>query len=61
MEFKHLQETEQTYIFHFFNAMNYSYISLKASFYFFIHAFYPDFFQFDESKTIYNLYNRLFD
>jgi hypothetical protein len=61
MDFKHLQETEQTYLFHFINAMHYSYTSFKASLYFFIHAFYPDFFEFDGSKTIYELYNRLFD
>ncbi len=61
MEFKHLQNTEQTYTFHFINSMHYSITSLKASFYFFIHAFYPDFFEFEGSKTIYNLYNKLFD
>lgn len=61
MEFKHLMDTEQTYSSHFFHAMYYSYTSFKASAYFFIHAIYPDFFEFSGSKTIYDLYNCLFD
>jgi hypothetical protein len=61
MEFNHLIATEQTYFTHFKNAMFYSYTSLKASFYFFIHGIYPDFFLFDGSKIVYKLYNILFD
>ncbi len=61
MEFNHLILNEQTYFSHFKNSMLYSYISLKASFYFFIHGIYPDIFEFNGSKTIYTLYNILFD
>lgn len=61
MEFNHLLSTEQNYWTHFKNSMLYSYTSAKASFYFFVHAIYPDFFEFKGSKAVYELYNYLFD
>jgi hypothetical protein len=51
-QFKHLQELNITYTEHFKNSMSYSIQSLKASFYFFIHAIYPDAFEFDGSRQI---------
>ncbi len=60
MMFQHLKEVKQNYIEHFFNAMLYSFLSLKASFYFFIHAIWPDIFQIDGSRQILYLYNKLY-
>jgi hypothetical protein len=56
--FNHLNENECSYINHFTNALKYSSISLKASFYFFIHAIFPDFYIDTGSKTI-NSLNRI--
>ena len=56
--FNHLNENECSYIDHFTNALKYSSISLKASFYFFIHAIFPDFYIDNGSKTI-NSLNRI--
>ena len=53
--FNHLNENECSYIDHFTNALKYSSISLKASFYFFIHAIFPDFYIDNGSKTINSL------
>jgi len=57
--FGHLKRVNQTYIEHWFDAINYSFISLKASFYFFIHSFCPDLYEFDGSKTIKELNTNL--
>ena len=51
-QFKHLQELNITYTEHFKNSMSYSIQSLKASFYFFIHAIYPDVYLTNGSNTI---------
>lgn len=40
--FKHLAFANQTYYEHFCDAIKYSWCSLRASFYFFCHAFWPD-------------------
>jgi len=37
---------------HFLHSMSYCFMSLSASFYFFIHAIYPDAFEFDGSRQI---------
>ena len=50
--FKHLERINKGYFEHFFHAMSYCFISLSASFYFFIHAIYPDVFEFDGSRQI---------
>ena len=50
--FKHLERINKGYFEHFFHAMSYCFISLSASFYFFIHAIYPDVFESDGSKQI---------
>ena len=42
--FKHLAFANQTYWQHFMDSIKYSFISLKASFYFFCHAVWPDIF-----------------
>ncbi len=44
MQFKHLNEISQTYFRHFRDSIVFCGKSLKASFYFFVHAFYPDVF-----------------
>ena len=57
--FQHLTRVKQDYWSHFFDAMSYSFIGLKACFYFFVHAIYPDLFEFDGSREIENLNNIL--
>jgi len=51
----HLTRVKQDYWSHFFDAMSYSFTALKASFYFFVHAIYPDLFEFDGSREIHKL------
>jgi hypothetical protein len=58
MNFAHLKQIKLSYKTHFIEAMKYSYETQKASFYFFIHAFYPDAFVNDGSKIIKNLHNK---
>ena len=53
--FKHLAFANQTYFEHFKDAIKYSFISLKASFFFFCHAFWPDIFIKTGSDTIHDL------
>ena len=53
--FVHLKKVNQTYFEHLLNAMFYSYLALKASFYFFIHSLIPDLFEYDGSILIYQL------
>ena len=50
--FNHLNDKNCSYFEHFKHAMYYSLVSLKASFYFFIHAFIPDLFTESGSTTI---------
>ena len=57
--FKHLDKLNMGYRQHFFHSMSYCFISLSASFYFFIHAFYPDAFEFHGSTLIHHLNQRL--
>ncbi len=57
--FRHLQQVNQSYISHFCDSINYSFISLKASFYFLIHSLWPDLYEFDGSNTIKELHNIL--
>ena len=60
IRFKHLQQLNITYASHFKNSMSYSFKSLRASCYFFIHAFYPDVYVYNGSKTICEL-NKVFN
>jgi hypothetical protein len=53
--FNHLTTIGQTYYLHWFDAMKYCGISFKAAFFFFIHAFWPDFFVNNGSNTIFEL------
>jgi len=57
--FRHLQQVNQSYISHFYDSMNYSFISFRASFYFFIHSLWPDFYEFNGSNAIKELNNIL--
>ena len=57
--FKHLEQLNMGYGEHFLHSMSYCFMSLSASFYFFIHAIYPDAFEFDGSRQIRYL-NELF-
>lgn len=52
MQFSHLKFVKQTYFEHFFDSMSYSFMALKGSFYFFVHSFWPDLFEFNGSKQI---------
>jgi hypothetical protein len=53
--FNHLESVGQSYTEHFSDSMNYSWTSLKSSFYFFAHGFYPDVFETRGSSTIMEL------
>ena len=55
----HLTKVKQTYWEHFFDAISYSFIAFKAVFYFFVHAIFPDVFEFNGSREIANLNNIL--
>ena len=55
----HLTRVKQDYWSHCFDAMAYSFTALKASFYFFVHAIFPDLFEFDGSREIEKLDNIL--
>lgn len=59
MNSSHLQLVNQTYCQHFKEAFSYSFLSLQASLYFFIHALYPDICEFKGSTTICNLIKKL--
>lgn len=52
MNFKHLKQVKQNYFIHFYDAFKYSMLSLKASYYFFIHALHPDVYVTSGSETI---------
>jgi hypothetical protein len=57
--FNHLNDKKCSYIKHFKHASYYSYMSFKASFYFLVHAFYPDFYTETGSITIDLLNNEI--
>ena len=59
--FSHLKYVNQTYFEHFFDAISYSFMACKASGFFFIHAFWPDIFEFNGSKQIEELSNIITD
>jgi len=55
--FSHLNRVKQHYWEHFFDAISYSFMAFKASCYFFVHAIYPDFFEFNGSREIEKLHD----
>jgi hypothetical protein len=55
IKFKHLEENNITYFSHMYYSLYYSKESLKATIYFFVHAFIPDIFEYNGSITIKNL------
>ena len=61
IKFHHLDQVNQTYLTHFYDAISYSYISMKASFCFFVHSIYPDLFEYEGSQLIENLNNILIE
>ena len=52
MEFNHLKYVKQTYLEHFMDAFSYSCRAFKSGFYFFVHALWPDMFEFNGSREI---------
>ena len=60
-KFNHLDYVGQTYTEHFSDSMSYSWSSLKSSFYFFCHGFYPSVFETNGSDTICAVYSRIQD
>jgi hypothetical protein len=58
-KFNHLEKLNMTYFSHFKMSMNYSLYSLKSSYYFFIHALYPDIYKSNGSNNIHELSNIL--
>jgi hypothetical protein len=59
--FKHLTFANQSYFEHFQDALKYSLTSLTASFYFFIHAVWPDIYTRTGSDTIHELSTLIYD
>jgi hypothetical protein len=57
--FNHLKQVKQSYLEHFQDGTIYCYLSLKASFYFFIHSIWPDIYEYNGSETISELNNIL--
>lgn len=57
--FNHLESVGQNYTEHLNDSMNYSWKSLKSSFYFFVHGIYPDVFETSGSNTIIELNNQI--
>ncbi len=57
MHFRHLQTKNLSYVNHMFGAFRISFKLLSASIYVFIHAFYPDIFEYDGSSIIYSLHS----
>ena len=57
--FNHLNELNVTYVEHFKIAINGSYLSLKAAIYLLIHAFIPDLFREEGTKTIKHLHYKI--
>jgi hypothetical protein len=55
--FKHLEFANQTYFEHFYDSIGYCGKCLKSSFYFFVHAIWPDIFQQNGSNTVRDLNN----
>lgn len=51
----HLKKNKQSYFEHLGESLSYSGKAFKASFYFLIHAFIPDLFQYNGSATLYSL------
>lgn len=60
-QFNHLESVGQTYTEHLSDSMNYSWKSLKCSFYFFCHGFYPNVFETNGSSTIIELHSVIQD
>ena len=54
--FVHLKNEKMNYSTHFFRAFHISWLCLKASYYLFIHAIYPDVYEYDGSKLIEKIY-----
>ena len=54
-DFKHLECVQESYFEHFCRGITYSFMSCRAGFYFLVHSFYPDVFEFDGSVEIDNL------
>lgn len=57
--FKHLRDLNVSYNTHFKHSMSYSLQSLKASYYFFIHAIHPDVYKDNGSLSVQKLNNKL--
>ena len=59
--FKHLKKVNQNYVEHFFDSIKYFFYSIIASYFFFIHSIYPDFYETAGSKQIYELHMIILD
>ena len=57
--FTHLKMLNVSYTKHFKHSMYYSFQSLKSSYYFFVHAIYPDFYTTNGSTTIKKLHETI--
>jgi len=54
--FSHLQIENLSYSSHFIRAFNLSWTCLKASYFLFVHAVYPDMYAYEGSKLIEKMY-----
>lgn len=59
MNFEHLDTAQQCYTEHFKDSFSYSWTAFKSSFYFFIHAVWPNAYQYKGSQTIHKLNTKL--
>jgi hypothetical protein len=57
--FEHLEHVKESYWEHFKHSMTYAFLAAKCSFFFIVHAFWPDLFQHSGSDTILHLTNKM--
>jgi hypothetical protein len=57
--FEHLEHVKESYWVHFKHSMTYAFLAAKCTFFFIVHAFWPDVFQTSGSDTIFRLTNKM--
>lgn len=57
--FEHLEHVKESYWVHFKHSMTCAFLAAKCTFFFIVHAFWPDVFQTSGSDTIFRLTNKM--
>ena len=57
--FEHLEHVKESYWVHFKHSITFAFLAAKSSFFFIVHAFWPDLFQTSGSDTIFKLTNKM--